>query len=292
MNDHDDIRLGTLTHFQAGADYVRQILPHGFESFQIFNWQRLPTFDCDRVAAEIREAVGDRVISSIGMFCNPLQEPDALRDFARCIDKARDWFGCDLVCGFAGALEGQSVPDAMPEYKRVWGELAKRAEGNGVRIAFETCDMGGTWNAAHLNIAHAPHAWEMMFDALPTPAIGLEWEPCHQLKSFIDPIPQLRKWLPKILHLHGKDGTVAWDVIREQGIRGGKPYMWHRHPGFGDTDWRAVIDILRMAKWRGSIDIEGWHDPVYIGDLELTGQVASLNYLKQCRGGPFVPNPE
>jgi hypothetical protein len=41
----------------------------------------------------------------------------------------------------------------------------------------------------------------------------------------------------------------------------------------------------------GSIDIEGWHDPVYRGELEMTGQVAGLNYLKRCRAGDLVPNP-
>jgi len=42
--------------------------------------------------------------------------------------------------------------------------------------------------------------------------------------------------------------------------------------------------------FQGSIDIEGWHDPVYCGELEMTGQVHGLNYLKRCRG-TFVPNP-
>jgi hypothetical protein len=52
-----------------------------------------------------------------------------------------------------------------------------------------------------------------------------------------------------------------------------------------------VISILRLAGYQGSIDIEGWHDPVYKGDLEMTGQVHALRYLQQCRGGSFVPNP-
>ena len=60
-------------------------------------------------------------------------------------------------------------------------------------------------------------AW---FDALPAKHIGLEWEPCHQMVSLIDPIPQLRKWVRKVFNVHGKDATVAWDVIRERGIRG------------------------------------------------------------------------
>ena len=40
--------------------------------------------------------------------------------------------------------------------------------------------------------------------------------------------------------------------------------------------------------WSGPIDIEGWHDPVYRDQLEMTGQVHALNYLKHSRGGSFV----
>ena len=58
-----------------------------------------------------------------------------------------------------------------------------------------------------------------------------------------------------------------------------------RTPGFGDSDWTRVISELRLAGYRGAIDIEGWHDPVYRGDLEITGQVRALEYLKECRGG-------
>jgi sugar phosphate isomerase/epimerase len=124
-------------------------------------------------------------------------------------------------------------------------------------------------------------------------AIGLEWEPTHQMNSLIDPIPQLRKWMPsgKIFHIHGKDATIAWDVIKTTGLRGGKPWIWHRTPGFGDTNWTDVISVLRQHKFNGFIDIEGWHDPVYRDELEMTGQVHAMNYLKQCRGGTFVKNP-
>ena len=60
----------------------------------------------------------------------------------------------------------------------------------------------------------------MMFDALPDANVGLEWEPCHQMVYLIDPIPQIREWAPRIFHVHGKDATVRWDVIRRHGIFG------------------------------------------------------------------------
>jgi sugar phosphate isomerase/epimerase len=131
----------------------------------------------------------------------------------------------------------------------------------------------------------------MMFDAVPMANLGLQLEPCHQMVSLIDPLPQLARWVHKVFHVHGKDATVRWDLVREHGVHGPHQFAWHRAPGFGDTNWADVITILRMGGFVGSIDIEGWHDPVYRGELEMTGQVHALNYLKRCRGGSFVPNP-
>jgi sugar phosphate isomerase/epimerase len=278
-----------------GAGYLKQLLPHGFESFSLTCWQKIGEINLQETARQVLDVIGDKaVISTVGIFCNPLVDKQAVTDWERMIDAAR-LFNTDIVSGFAGAVPGKKVDEAMGDYKRVWGPLAKRAEDQGVRIAFENCEMGGWWHdSGKWNVAHSPTAWEMMFDAVPSPAMGLEWEPCHQMVSLIDPIPQLRKWAKsgRIFHVHGKDATVAWDIVRERGIRGGHTYVWHRTPGFGDTNWTDVISILRMNKYTGSIDIEGWHDPVYRGELEMTGQVHALNYLKQCRGGAFVENPK
>ena len=95
--------------------------------------------------------------------------------------------------------------------------------------------------------------------------------------SLVDPLPQLRLWVGKVFHVHGKDATVLWDVIRRRGIRGGEPYVQHRTPGFGDTNWTDVISILREGGYLGTIDVEGWHDPVYRDRLEMTGQVRGWN---------------
>jgi hypothetical protein len=73
-------------------------------------------------------------------------------------------------------------------------------------------------------------AWEMMFNAVPLDNIGLEWEPAHQMCALTDPLPQLRKYVKRVFHLHGKDATVLWDVIREYGIGGCRPFAFHRTP--------------------------------------------------------------
>jgi sugar phosphate isomerase/epimerase len=88
--------------------------------------------------------------------------------------------------------------------------------------------------------------------------------------------------------VHGKDATIRWEVIREHGIFGKEPFVWMRTPGFGDSNWTDIISELRLAGYSGSIDIEGWHDPVYRGDLEMTGQLSALRHLKTARGGDNV----
>ena len=293
-----DIRIGTMVkgNIPDPAGYVRHILPLGFESIQPFFWQTIGDKDIARLAGEIRDAIGDAdvKVGALGMFGNPLEDQpldrETLAGWETLIDNAH-LFGTDIVAGFTGRLRGRPLPESLPRFREVWGPLARRAADQGVRIAFENCAMDGNWATGDWNIAHNPDAWELMFDALPDENLGLEWEPCHQLVYLIDPLPQIRDWASRIFHVHGKDATVRWDVIRTHGIFGKHPFVQMRTPGFGDSDWARVIGDLRLAGYKGSIDIEGWHDPVYRDALELTGQKRALDYLKDCRGGTsFVPD--
>jgi len=305
-----DIRIGTLVSAGMKApEYIRQIRPYGFESFSLTFWQTTKGVNWKKLAAELKEVLADSqaVISSLGVYGNPLEtgplDKETLKGWQDAIDNAH-LFGCDIVAGFTGRKRNRPIDESMPRFRQVWTPLAKRAQAKGVRIAFENCDMGGSWQTGDWNIAHNPVAWEMMFHEVPFANMGLEWEPCHQMVNLIDPMPQLQEWGRKIFHVHGKDATIYWDRVRKYGIRtsvhediahksgsqGAKPFAYHRTPGFGDSDWTAIISELRMVGFKGAIDIEGWHDPVMKGALEMTGQVAALKYLKQCRGD-FVPNP-
>jgi len=292
----DKLRIGTLVDGKDAVRVIPQLIPYGFESFSITFWQTTRGIDLEDMAKKVRDVLAehDVIISCLSLFGNPLmgegKNADALASWERLVDNAH-LFGTDLVTGFTGRIVDRPIDESIPRFKEVFGELARRAADKGVRLAFENCNMGGDWQKGDWNIAHHPLAWEMMFDALPLDNLGLEWEPCHQMVQLIDPIPQLRKWANKIFHVHGKDATIAWDIIRECGIGGPKPFVWHRTPGFGDSNWTDIISILRYSKYQGTIDIEGYHDPVYRGELEMTGQVRGLQYLKQCRGGEFVANP-
>ena len=101
---HNDIRIGTLAQFKTGAGYVRQILPHGFESFQYTSWQELPDgLDLDRLAKETLDVIGDRaVISSLSCYGNVLMNEKTRRGVEQCIESV-------LELSFFGAVESQTA---------------------------------------------------------------------------------------------------------------------------------------------------------------------------------------
>ena len=293
-----DIKIGTLVRGgQNSPKYIEQIAQHGFESYSIFFWHTPGETDLKKLADELQPVLekSGAVISSLSIYGNPLETKDidkeAIKSWETLIDNAH-LFGTDIVSGFTGRVRGKSIPESIDRFKEVFTPLAERAGSKNVRLAFENCRMsGGTWAQGDWNIAHNPNAWELMFDAVRHENMGLEWEPCHQLVSLIDPLPQLKEWVNRVFHVHGKDATVHWDVINKHGIHSSVAFAENRTPGFGDSNWSDIIIELRRAGFKGSIDIEGWHDPVYKQDLEMTGQVRALNYLKDCRGNDFVPNP-
>ena len=252
----ENIRIGTLVKGQTGVEeYIRQILPHGFESFSIMFWQTLGGADLEDMAKGVKEVLADTgvIISSVSIFGNPLEKEaidlETLKGWEQLIDAAH-LFGTDLVTGFTGRLRGKPLNESIPRFKEVFGKLAKRAEDRGVKIAFENCPMEGDWKSGDWNIAHNPDAWQLMFDALPNDNLGLEWEPCHQMTQLIDPLPQLREWIPKIFHVHGKDATIYWDVVHRHGIGGAKQFVFHRTPGFGDSNWTDIISELRRGGFK------------------------------------------
>ena len=58
---HQDIRIGTLAPMQGCVHYLKQILPHGFESFELTLGGSVPDgFNFEEVAKEVAEALTKR----------------------------------------------------------------------------------------------------------------------------------------------------------------------------------------------------------------------------------------
>lgn len=286
------IRVGTCIPGNSFLDWVPGMIGKGFECFTVNFHMSFGGVELSELAPKVRALLDGTGIevSALGFYCNALQNPEHEKLLHGCIDMA-EAFGTKTVSTFAGALEGESVDAAMPRFKEVFGELARHAEDKGVKLAIENCPMGGTWKKGTCNIGYSPRAWDMMFNEVPSDALGLEWEPAHQMYQLIDPVACLRRYVKKIVHIHGKDATIKHDLIASEGLMCGESFVESRFPGFGDTDWRKIFEILQMADYEGCVSIEGYHDPLFSRDWEMTGQLHALNYLKWCRGGSFTPNP-
>ena len=278
-----DILIGTLIPAHEAVPIIKQLNPKGFESYELNFTDNPEDLLCiDEYSKEVTDALEGKKISALSYYGNTLCDEEVYKKIEALINNAH-LFDCDRVCIFAGADPSLSVPDNMTLFKKVFTPLSKLAEEKNVKIGFENC--GGGWNGGAHNIAFCHEAWELMFNEVTSDALGLEWEPAHQAAFLIDPVAQLRKWAKKVVHVHGKDATVAWDIVRESGVNGVKQYAWHRTPGFGDTNWADIITILLQNGYKGSIDIEGYHDVVHFDDMEWSSQLTSLEYLKRCRGG-------
>lgn len=290
-------RIGTLLKGDKDpARAIRALAPLGFESFSITFWQSLGAIDPAELAREVRAAAVETgtVVSSVSIFGDILRGDAAavetLHGFEALIDSARG-FGTDIVSGFTGRVPDRPIEESIGPWKSAFQRLLVRAEDKGVRLAMENCRMGGTWKTGSWNLAIGPDAWEALFNELPSASLGLEWEPCHQLLCLSDPVAQLQRWAPKVFHVHGKDAHIDWAVIRAHGVFGKAKWAVQRTAGFGDSDWTAIIAALFKAGYGGTIDIEGWNDPVYREDREIEGQVLGMRHLKACREQALGASP-
>ena len=289
------IPIGTV--IRPGADFAASLAdyPSGFQCYQLV-WAlkhcgNVPELSAQ--AAEVGEAAESRgaFISALGVYGNPLRQDrvgETARDGLRRAILAARSYGTEMVGCFAGRVPGTPVPDSLPRFREVFGEFSRMAEGEGVRLAFENCLQGGNWERGEVNIGFHPAAWDLMFDAVPSAALGLEWEPCHLMCQLIDPLPVLDRYGARIFHVHGKDGQLNPQLLAASGMHGPEHAVRHRFPGLGDSDWSVIFQKLAAAGYAGVIDIEGGHDPIFRAEREMEGQRKALGYLQRCR---LLPRP-
>jgi len=165
--------------------------------------------------------------------------------------------------GMPGVGDGHPsnrVADNLAIFKEVYGPLADYAGEHGVRIAFETAGRGGPEG----NLAHSPELWEAMFDAVPSKALGLSFDPSHLVWLGIPNIPDvIREFGDRIYHFDGKDTEIIQGRLARQGILGAS-WWRYRLPGLGELDWKGIFSALTDAGYDGIIAIEN-EDPLCPG---------------------------
>lgn len=230
-------------------------------------------------------------ITSLAPMLNLLVSDPTLREeritaFRQSIDACAA-LGVPTVVTYGGSAFGMhfyGLPGVGPDhpsnrlaenieiFKRVFTPLADYAEAHGVRIAFETAARGGGQG----NVAHSPELWDILFETVPSPALGLSFDPSHLIWLQIPNIPDLiRHYGSRIYHFDAKDTEILPAVLARQGILGSE-WWRYRLPGLGALDWRAILSALSDIGYDAVISIEN-EDPLFLG---LDGVAWAANYLR------------
>jgi sugar phosphate isomerase/epimerase len=217
----------------------------------------------DQQAGRIRDLVRKQgiTISGLGYYPNPLDpNVENRRVFIEHLKKvvsAAPRLDVHIVNTFIGRDPARSLEENWPLFQQVWPELIQDAETAGVKLAIENCPMLFTrdeWPGGK-NLAVSPAIWEAMFQEIPSPHFGLNFDPSHLLWQHIDYVRCVREFGPRIFHVHAKDTRVDADRLYSLGILG---LGWNtpKLPGLGDVDWGKLFSALTDAGYQGPVCIE------------------------------------
>jgi sugar phosphate isomerase/epimerase len=245
----------------------------------------------DEDVSRIRKILGlnNVYISGLGYYPNPL-DPDEkqaevyIEHIKKVIHTAAQ-LGIGVVNTFIGRDPAKSVEENLKKFKEVWPGIIKVAEENNVKIGIENCPMLFTrdeWPGGK-NLATTPAIWRKMFEIIPSPALGLNYDPSHMVWMQMDEVKPIYDFKDKLFHVHAKDVKVYPEKLNEVGIMA-YPLDYHspKIPGLGDVNWRGFFSALTSVKYRGAVCIEV-EDKAYEDspeDIEAA-ILTSRNYLKQ-----------
>ena len=202
-------------------------------------------------------------ISGLGYYPNPLSPDESEAAVAvehlRKVISAAPRLGLDTVNTFVGRDWTRSIDDNWPRFHKVWPPLVALAEEHGVRIGIENCPMLFTadeWPGGK-NLAISPAVWERMFNEIPSPAFGLNFDPSHLIWQQMDVARAVRQFGDRLIHVHAKDARLDRDKLDRVGILA-HPLEYHtpKLPGMGDVDWGSFFSVLTDTGYEGPVCVE------------------------------------
>lgn len=167
--------------------------------------------------------------------------------------------GVNLVTTFIGRDQTKSVEDNLALVAQVWQPIIALAEELGVKIAIENCPMlfgRDQWPGGQ-NLMTTPVIWHKVFDILPSPNLGINYDPSHFVWQMIDYIKPIYEFKDKIFHVHYKDIKLFQDKLERVGVMAYPlDFMSPKLPGLGDVDWGRFVSALTDIRYDGFTCIE------------------------------------
>ncbi len=228
-------------------------------------------------------------ISGLGYYPNPL-DPNAQQAafyiaHIKKIIVAAAQLGIPVVNTFIGRDPSKNIAYNLAKFKEVWPEIVQLAEQVGVKIGIENCPMFFTddeWPGGK-NLATTPAIWDQMFTIIPSPTLGLNYDPSHLLWQQMDYTLPIYAYKERLHHIHLKDAKVYKDKLDRVGIMA-NPLAYHspKLPGLGDIQWGKFFSALHDVRYKGPVVIEV-EDKAFEGSAEDIEKaiLTARNYLRQ-----------
>jgi len=202
-------------------------------------------------------------ISGLGYYPNALDPSPEVSEKAvnhiKNVILGAEKLGLNQVNTFIGRDWKKSVEENWQRFLDTWRPLVKFAEDHGVRIGIENCPMLFTYDEwpGGKNLAHSPAIWRRMFNDIPSPNFGLNYDPSHLVWQHMDWIKPVREFKDRIFHIHAKDVLLKRDALNDVGILA-TPLQYHlpRIPGYGEIDWAKFVAVLREVGYQGPVCVE------------------------------------
>ncbi|PWJ59022.1 sugar phosphate isomerase/epimerase [Dyadobacter jejuensis] len=292
-----------------GLEHILQFANnHGFSCVEVMCWP-VDNADQRRYAgvshidvtdlskkkmAEIRFTLEETkvFISALGYYPNPL-DPDPLKsefyvEHLKTVIRAAAKLNIPTVTTFIGRDPSRGIQENLRVFADVWPGVVKVAEECNVKLAIENCPMFFTddeWPGGK-NLAISPAVWDRMFEIIPSPIFGLNYDPSHMIWQMMDEVKPIYAYKERLHHIHLKDAKVYKEKLDRVGIMA-NPLEYHspKLPGLGDVNWRSFFAALTDVRYRGPVVIEV-EDKAYESNLEdvRTAILTSRNYVRQFLG--------
>ena len=244
----------------------------------------------DAKVADVQRVVRETgvAISALGYYPNCLS-PDiaeaqkSIEHLQNLLHAAKQ-LGIGRVNTFIGRDYTRSVDDNWSRLLDSWRPIVALADQLQLRIGIENCPMlfsKDEWPGGK-NIATTPAIWRRLFADIPSPNLGLNYDPSHMVWQQMDYLKPMRDFADRISHVHAKDVRLDRHKLNEVGILA-HPLEYHtpKLPGLGEIQWGKFFSTLLDTGYTGPVCVEV-EDRAYEGSLESRKDSLrqSFRYLK------------
>ena len=276
-------QFGLLTAILDGWTYEEAVdiaAGQGFQCLEVACWPAgkaerryagVSHIDAERVledgayAQHVLDCIANKEmhISSLAYYPNTmdpdLEKREAAINHLKALIKTSARLGVNMVTTFIGCDQYKTVEENIALFQEIWPPIIKLAEEQGVKIAIENCPMlfgPDQWPNGQ-NLMRSPALYRKLFDIIPSPNFGLNFDPSHYVWQQMDYVKTIYDFKDRIFHVHFKDIKLYPEKLAECGVMAYPlDYMSPKLPGLGDVDWAAFISALNDIRYSGDAVIE------------------------------------